>query len=139
MTSAELWRLRRSAALHGLAVVTFTLLALSGTSAAALGLYGLAVPLIVTGAAGAAGAAVITVAVWRWQGVEPGTAVPAGVTAQRTPRLVRAAAAVVVVISGVLLAPQGVDRGFVIWVAALLAAALALFALLAGERPRTAE
>jgi hypothetical protein len=44
---------------------------------------------------------------------------------------------VVVVISGVLLAPGGMDRGFVIGVAVLLAVALALFALLSGDRPRT--
>jgi hypothetical protein len=50
-----------------------------------------------------------------------------------------AAAAVVVLIAGVMLASQGMDRGFAISVAALLAAALALFALLAGDRPRPAE
>jgi len=44
----------------------------------------------------------------------------------------------VVLIAGVMLAPQGMDRGFVIWVAALLGALLALFALLTGDRPRTA-
>jgi hypothetical protein len=49
-----------------------------------------------------------------------------------------AAAAVVVVAAGVMLAPHGMDRGFVISVASGLAVALALFALLAGDRPRTA-
>jgi hypothetical protein len=157
MTDPEQRRLRRSAALHGFAVAVFALLALSGAGFAGPGLYGLAVPFIVAGIAGAGGAAVIAVTVWRWQrgatgaGVRGGAgvcmdSVPGGAAAtepsqapQRTVRLAMAAAAVVVLIVGVMLAPQGMDRGFVISVAALLAAALALFALLAGDRPRTAE
>ncbi len=191
MTSAEQRRLRRSAALHGFAVAVFAMLALSGAGIAAPRLYGLAVPLIITGLAGAAGAAAITAQVWRAQastGIPPGTGVPgaagipgntglsgdaavpgdaasAGSAAssgdaassgsaavpgavatnerreppQRAIRLAMAAAAVVALIAGVMLAPGGIDRGFVISVAALVAAALALFALLAGDRPRTAE
>lgn len=146
MTNPEQWRLRRSVALHGMAVAVFAMLALSGAGAAAQGLYGLAVPFIVAGTAGAVGAAVIAVTVWRGEaGVAVGP-VPGGAAAterreapQRTIRLAMAAAAVVVLIAGVMLAPKGMDRGFVISVAALLATALALFALLAGDRPRTAE
>ena len=119
----------RSVALHGAAVVVFGLLALSGAGAAAVGLWGLAVPFIVTGLAGATGAAVITMNVWRGQSEAP----------QRTARRAMAATAVVVLIAGLVLAPGGVDRGFVIAVAALLATALALFALLSGDRPRAAE
>jgi hypothetical protein len=156
MTNSEQRRLRRSAAQHGIAVVVFAMLALSGIGAAAPGLYGLAVPFIVTGVAGAGGAAVIAVAVWRLQrqeagaevldgaGVHPGS-VPGGAAAtgrneatQRTVRLAMAAAAVVALIAGVMPAPRGMDRGFVISVAAGLAVALALFALFAGDRPRTA-
>jgi len=150
MTNSEQRRLRRSVALHGFAVVVFAMLALSGAGAAAPGLYGVAVPFIVTGIAGAVGAAVIAVSVWRAQRGEADAAVRDGVSArldsvpaaaapQRNIRLAMAAAAAVVLAAGVMLAPQGLDRGFVISVAALLATALALFALLAGDRPRTAE
>jgi hypothetical protein len=142
MTDSERRRLRRSVALHGFAVVVFAMLALSGAAAAAPGLYGMAVPFIVTGIAGAMGAAVIAVSVWRAQRGEAGAGVrdaKRSEAPQRTTRLAMAAAAAVVLIAGVMLAPQGMDRGFVISVAALLAGALALFALLAGDRPRTAE
>jgi hypothetical protein len=157
MTNLEQRRLRRSAALHGIAVAVFAMLALSGASFAAPRLYGLAVPLIVAGIAGAVGAAVIAVTVWRMQRGEAGADVRDGAVArldtapggsaatkqseatQRTTRLAMAVASVVVLTAGVLLAPQGMDRGFVISVAAGLAVALALFALLAGDRPRTAE
>ena len=57
MTDPERRQLRRSAVLHGIAVAVFAMLALSGASAAAPGLYGLAVPFIVAGTAGAVGAA----------------------------------------------------------------------------------
>ena len=149
MTSAEQWRLRYSAALHGFAVMVFAMLALTGTVIATQGRYGLALPMMVTGLTGAAGAAAITAQVWRAQasiGVRPGTGVPGAVPGserreppQCTIRLAMATAAVVALIAGVLLAPGGIDRGFVISVAALLAAALALFALLAGDRPRPSE
>jgi hypothetical protein len=140
MTNLEQRRLRRSAALHGLAVAVFTLLALSGAATAGPGLYGLAVPFIVAGIAGGVGAAVIAMTVWRSQRGEAGAdATKRHEAIQRTVRLAMAAAAVVVVIAGVLLAPRGMDRGFVISVAAGLAVALAMFALLAGDRPRTAE
>jgi hypothetical protein len=111
----------------------------------------MAVPFMVTGVAGAGGAAVIAVSVWRLQRGEAGAGAqgasgvriepdPGGATAaQRTARLAMAAAAVVTFIAGVMLAPRGMDRGFVISVAAGLAVALALFALFAGDRPRTAE
>lgn len=131
-TGAEQRRLRRSVVLHGVAVVVFAMLALSGAATAAPGLYGLAVPSIVTGTAGAVGAALIAVSVWRAQ---RGDAAATG--RQRTVRLAMAAAAVVAMIAGVVLAPSGIDRGFVITVAGVLAGALALFALLSGDRPRS--
>lgn len=156
MTSPEQRRLRRSAALHGVAVVVFAMLACSGAGAVVPGLYGMAVPFIIAGIAGAVGAAVIAATVWRLQFQEAGAdvsdgagirmdVVPDGAAAikrsgatQRTARLAMAAAAGVVLIAGVMLAPQGMDRGFVISVAAVLAVALVLFALFAGDRPRTA-
>ncbi|RSM56541.1 hypothetical protein DMB66_34065 [Actinoplanes sp. ATCC 53533] len=156
MTDPERRRLRRSAALHGIAVAVWAMLAWSGAGFVAPGLYGMAVPFIVAGIAGAWGATVIAVNVWRLQSEEPGADIRDGAgvrmdpvpddaaatrriaAAQRTSRLAMAAAAVVVLIAGVMLAPQGMDRGFVISVAAGLAVALALFALLAGDRPRTA-
>ena len=156
MPSREQRRLRRSAGLHGIAVAVFALLAVSGVGFAGPGLYGLAVPFIVAGIAGAVGAAVIAVSVWRLQLGQVGADVRdgaggrpdsgrGGVAAtarseapQRMVRLAMAAAAVVVVIAGVILAPRGMDRSFVISVAAGLGVALALFALLAGDRPRTA-
>jgi hypothetical protein len=140
MTNLERRRPRRGAALHGIAVAVFAMLALSGAGAAAQGLYGLAVPFVVAGTAGGVGAAVIAVTLWREQRREAGAAATERSEApQRTVRLAMGAAAVVVLMAGVVLAPGGVDRGFVITVAALLAAALALFALLAGDRPRTVE
>ncbi|MEV6495070.1 hypothetical protein AB0M20_41585 [Actinoplanes sp. NPDC051633] len=144
MTTSEQWRLRRSVALHGFAVAVFAMLALSGAGAAAQGVYGIAVPFLVAGLAGAVGAAVIAVSVWRGLREAGGAVATAnGIrrsgAPQRSIRLAMAAAAVVVLIAGVMLAPQGMDRGFAISVAALLAAALALFALLAGDRPRPAE
>src|SRR5690349_20476751 len=146
MTNSEQWRLRRSVALHGIAVVVFAMLAWSGVGFAAPGLYGMAVPFIVAGVAGGVGAAVIAVTVWRLQLEEAvadvrdgAAATKRGEATQRTAGLAMAAAAVVVLIAGVMLAPQGMDRGFVISVATGLAAALASFALLAGDRPRTAE
>ena len=145
MTDSEQRRLRRSAAQHGIAVVVFAMLALSGAGTAGPGLYGMAVPFIVVGVAGAAGAAIIAVAVWRLQREEAGVPAGAGIrpagnaAAQRAVRLAMAAAAVVALIAGVMLAPRGMDRGFVISVAAGLAVALVLFSLFAGDRPRTAE
>jgi hypothetical protein len=157
MTNPEQRRLRRSAAMHGLAVAVWAMLAWSGAGFAAPGLFGMAVPFIVAGIAGTVGAAVIAVNVWRLQfeesvaDVRDGAdvrmdSVPDGAAAtkrieatQRTTRLAMAAAAVVVLIAGVVLAPQGIDRGFVISVSAGLAVTLALFALLAGDRPRPAE
>jgi hypothetical protein len=147
MTNPEQRRLRRSVAEHGIAVVVFAMLALSGVGVAVPGLYGLAVPFIVTGVAGAAGAAVIAVAVWRLQREEAGVLAGPGIrpggdagngAAQWTVRLAMVAAAVVALIAGVMLAPRGMDRGFVISVAAGLAVVLALFSLFAGDRPRTA-
>ncbi|GAA3917510.1 hypothetical protein [Actinoplanes auranticolor] len=145
MTDPERRRLRRSVVQHGIAAVVFTMLALSGATTAGPGLYGMAVPFMVTGVAGAGGAAVIAVSVWRLQRGEAGTGpqdasgVRGAVATQRTARLAMVAAAVVALIAGVMLAPQGMDRGFAISVAAGLAVALALFALFAGDRPRTAE
>jgi hypothetical protein len=135
MTNPEQRRLRRSAALHGAAAAVFAMLAWSGADAAAQGRYGLAVPFIVAGIAGGVGAAVIAMTVWRLQG---GAGVRVDPVPGKATRLAMAASAVVALIAGVMLAPQGMDRGFVISVAALLAAALASFALLAGDRPRTA-
>jgi hypothetical protein len=142
MTNSEQRRVRRSVAQHGIAVVVFAMLALSGVGVAGPGRYGMAVPFIVTGVAGATGAAVIAVAVWRLQREEAGVRPGGGTTneaAQRTVRLAMAAAAVVALIAGWMLAPQGMDRGFVISVAAGLAVALALFSLFAGDRPRNAD
>ena len=142
MTNAEQRRLRRSVALHVFAVAVFAMLALSGAGAATQRAFGLAVPFIVAGLAGAVGAALIAAAVWRSRRGEPvpgDTATHRNGAPQRTVRLAMAAAAVVVLAAGVLLAPGGMDRGFVISVAAFLAVTLALFALLAGDRPRIAE
>ncbi|MGW4946967.1 hypothetical protein ACWEOZ_35890 [Actinoplanes sp. NPDC004185] len=141
MTNSEQRRLRRSAAQHGIAVVVFAMLALSGVGAAGPGRYGMAVPFLVIGVAGSAGAAALAVAVWRLQRVPAGAGIrPAtNAAAQRTVRLAMAAAALVALIAGVLLAPQGMDRDFVISVAAGLAVALALFSLFAGDRSRTTE
>jgi hypothetical protein len=133
MTDPGRWRLRRSVAMHGVAVVVWSMLALSGAGAAAQGLYGLAVPFIVAGVAGGVGAALIAVAV---SGSDGDAVIKRSLATQRIARRAMAAAAVIVLLTGVVLAPRGMDRGFVIVVAALLAVALALFALFAGDRPR---
>jgi len=136
MTDSERRRLRRSVALHCIAVAVFAMLAFAG-SGIAVGAPAVAAPFIVVGLAGAVGAGLIAVSVWRTQSQEAAAIKPSG-PPQRTIRLAMAAAAVLALFTGVALAPQGVDRGFVIGVAAFLAALLALFALLAGDRPRTA-
>ncbi|MEV4490165.1 hypothetical protein AB0K04_08620 [Micromonospora coxensis] len=48
-------------------------------------------------------------------------------------------AAVIALVTGTALAPDGMDRGFVISVDAVLAGALASYALLAGEQHRPAR
>ncbi|MEV4641853.1 hypothetical protein AB0J80_31360 [Actinoplanes sp. NPDC049548] len=120
---------RRGVALHGLAAAVFTLLALSGVGELTGQARGLAVPSVITGAAGALGALALTWLLLRQQ---------AGVRAQRAVRLSMAVAAVAAMGAGVVFAPDGLDRGFVISVSAVLAGALALFALLCGS-PQPAD
>ncbi|WP_203784708.1 hypothetical protein [Paractinoplanes rishiriensis] len=100
---------------YAAAIVIFGLLA-----ASAVGARDLLVPTVLTGLAGALGAAIIGVA---------------GARPQRAARIGMTAAAVVVVLSGVAFAPDGDERGFVIGVAAFYALLLAAFALVAGPRP----
>ncbi len=137
--AAERSRLRRSALLHGLAVLAFGLLGWSGAALIGRGVPGLAVPSLVAGTAGSAGALVILVAVLRrraGRADRPTPARPSRFGAQGVARASMALAAVVTVVAGVAFAPAGMDRGFVISVAGLLGGARGWFALLAGEQPR---
>ncbi|WP_328473053.1 hypothetical protein OHA21_11495 [Actinoplanes sp. NBC_00393] len=124
--AAESRRLHRSAALHGLAVVVFGLLAFTGVGTLGSGARALGVPVLIVGAAGSMGALIIMVSVLRRS---RGTA-----RTQRAARIGMVVAAVVAVAVGVALAPAGWERGFVITVNALTGVLLALFAALAGER-----
>lgn len=124
------YRVDRSAVPHLLAMVIFALLAWSGAGMLRQGVDGLAVPSLMIGAAGAAGA-LLTV-----------TGTPSRHPGPRSHRLVRGAmvlVAVAALVTGAALAPSGIDRGFVISVDAVLSGALASYALLAGERHRTAR
>ena len=118
--------------MHGLAVAVFALLGLSGAGVLATDALGLALPTVITGAGGSLGALVLT---WLILRRRAGVAVPQAVRVQQATRLSMALAALVAAAAGVAFAPDGVDRGFVITVSAVLAGALALFALLAGESP----
>jgi peptidoglycan/LPS O-acetylase OafA/YrhL len=117
---------RRDAGRYALAVLIFGLLAASAVGLFRQDALGLAVPTVITGVVGAAGAAVVGVAAHR----RPDARV------QRTARVVMTIAAGAVAVTGVVLAPKGMDRGFVIGVAALLAVLLAAFALFAGPSRR---
>ncbi|MEV6302548.1 hypothetical protein AB0M02_24255 [Actinoplanes sp. NPDC051861] len=118
----------RGALRHGLAVTIFGLLAAYGVAGVFAGAYALAVPMLVAGVAGSAGAIVITLSILRWRGL--------GV--QRAARLGMAVAALVTVAVGVALAPAGWERGFVIAVDTGTGVLLALFAAFAGESGKEA-
>jgi hypothetical protein len=127
-------RLHRSAALHGVAVAIFGLMAWRGVDLLSLGAHALGLPMLIAGAAGATGALVIMWSVLRRRDptADPG---PQGrADAQRAARIGMAVAAAATVAVGVALAPAGWERGFVIAVNALTGGLLGLFALLAGER-----
>ncbi|MFG1605252.1 hypothetical protein [Actinoplanes sp. NPDC049265] len=133
---AERRRLRRGLVLHELAIVVFGLLAWQGIDAIRADVGAMGVPMLIAGAAGLAGALAIVVPALRWRhlGDPPRWFTPARV--QRAARIGMGLAAVAAVVAGVALAPRGLERGFVITVNAVVGGLLALFALLAGERPR---
>ncbi|WP_088974513.1 hypothetical protein [Micromonospora coxensis] len=122
-------RLGRSALPHLLAMVIFGLLAWSGGSTLRQGVDGLAAPSLMIGAAGAVGALLMVAS-------PSGPADRSGPDPHRLVRLAMVLAAVIALATGTALAPDGMDRGFVISVDAVLAGALASYALLAGgQRP----
>ncbi len=129
---ADRRRLHRSAALHGVAVVIFGLMAWRGADLLGLGGRALGVPMLIAGAAGATGALVIAWSVLRRR--DPAAGSPGRAGAQRAARIGMAVAAVATVAVGVVLAPAGWERGFVISVNTFTGGLLAVFALLAGER-----
>jgi hypothetical protein len=112
---------RRGVIRYVLAVLAFGLLALYGANALRQDAPAVGVPLLITGLAGALGAAA-TAAAARWR---PESRV------QRSVRLAMLLTSAAVVVTGVALAPDGEERGFVIGVAAFLAVLLAAFALAA--------
>ncbi|MGY0004260.1 hypothetical protein [Micromonospora sp. I033] len=107
--------------LHLLAVVIFGLLAWSGIDGLDREVAGLAVPSLIVGSAGVV-RAILAVA-----GILPAI--------RPAVRACLVLAAVVALTTGYVLAPSGMDRGFVIAVDAVLAGALAAYAFL-GEPPR---
>jgi hypothetical protein len=123
-------RLLRVALSHLLSTVVFGLVAVAGVAALA-GQPSSGVPWAVAGLGGAAGSVAILVAALLARRVagDPAAAARYAPVA-RVARLVMLVAAVVAAATGVLLAPDGVDRGFSITVNVGLAVALALFALL---------
>jgi hypothetical protein len=113
-------RSRPGLVLHALAVVIFALLAWQGVDAIRTGLSAFGVPMLIAGAAGLGGAsAIILGARWRRAGV------------RRAARIGMVLAATATVVTGVVLAPHGLDRGFVITVNTVVGGLLALFALFA--------
>ncbi|TDC84543.1 hypothetical protein E1193_05280 [Micromonospora sp. KC606] len=111
--------------LHVLAVVIFGLLTWSGVAGLGRGVAALAVPWLIIGAVGAIRALLAVTGL-----LSPQT--PWAV--RRSARGVMLLAAVVALMVGLVLAPTGMDRNFVIAVDAVLAAALGAYAFL-GESP----
>jgi hypothetical protein len=111
---------------YALAILTFGALAVSAVDHLRQEGSGLGVPFLIAGVAGAGGATVVAAAIyWRL-----------GARVRRATRTAMIVAAMAVAGSGIALAPDSTDHGFVIGAAALLAALLAGFALLAGPTPR---
>lgn len=109
-----------------LAVLTFGALAVSAVDHLRSEGTGLGVPFLIAGVAGATGATVVGAAIyWRL-----------GARVRRATRASMIISAMAVAGSGVALAPDSADHGFVIGAAALLAALLTGFALLAGPARR---
>lgn len=119
-------RVLRDVPLHVLAVVIFGLLAWSGVVGLAQDVPALAVPSLIVGVAGAVRALSTVTGL-----------LPAGGAARRVAKGATLLAAVAALAAGIVLAPDGTDRGFVIAVSAVLAAALAAYAVL-GEPVRRA-
>ena len=120
--------------MHLLAAVVFALLVWSGVTMLDPYAYGMAVPSLIVGAAGLAGSLVIAASVWRWRTTSRG----GRSSVQTVTRLAMTAAAVAAMVTGVVLAPGGMDRGFVIAVAVFHAMLLVAYALVCGYRPRPA-
>ncbi|MBM0257504.1 hypothetical protein [Micromonospora sp. 4G55] len=121
-------RVGRGALPHLLAMVIFGLLAWSGGSMLRQGVDGLAVPSLMIGAAGAVGALLMMAR-------RPSRhADESGPDLHQLVRVAMVLVALTALVTGTALAPDGMDRGFVISVDAVLAGALASYALLAGEQ-----
>jgi hypothetical protein len=123
-------RLVRDVPWHVLALVIFGLLGWSGVVGLDQGVPALAVPSLIVGGAGAVRAFLAVT------GILPIATDPV------TRRMVRAAsvsAAAIALGTGFVLAPDGMDRGFVLGVNAVLAGALAAYAFLAEPASRAAS
>ncbi|HEX8346133.1 MAG TPA: hypothetical protein VF657_15540 [Actinoplanes sp.] len=131
---ADRRRLHRSAALHGVAVVIFGLMAWRGAGTLGVGAEALGVPMLIAGTAGASGALVIVWSVLRHRHRTAHPGPPARTGAQLVARIGMGLAAVATVAAGVVLAPAGWEREFVISVNTVTGSLLGVFALLAGER-----
>ncbi|MET8266230.1 hypothetical protein ABZU92_19800 [Micromonospora arida] len=110
----------------GLLVVAFGLLAYTGTTAVDAPTRALGLSWSIIGAAGALGVLTIMVAARR-----------RAVRLEDAARLAMAMAALAALAVGVAFAPEGAERGFVVAVTGVLAAALAVYASLAGDLRRT--
>ena len=128
---AEQLRLGRSVWMHVAAAVVFGLLAWSGATMLGPHSTGMGLSLLIAGAAGCAGSLVIALSVRRQRATLKG-----GSAAQVAARLAMTAAAIAAGLTGVALAPGGMDHDFVIGVALFHAILLAAYALFCGDRPR---
>ncbi|MEJ3746379.1 hypothetical protein WEI85_24200 [Actinomycetes bacterium KLBMP 9797] len=137
--SADRRRSHHGAVLHGVAVVIFGLMVWSGVDGLGVGAQALGVPMVITGAAGATGALVIVWSMLRRPGLNADPRPPARMSAQRAARIGMALAAVAAVAVGVVLAPIGWEREFVIAVNGVTGGLLAVFAPLAGGRAARAQ
>ncbi|BBH69476.1 hypothetical protein ACTI_61610 [Actinoplanes sp. OR16] len=104
---------------YGFAVLVFLLMAWSGAGLAGADSPGLPLAFLIGGVAGAAGS------------------IAAMLGRRRLARTVMLAGAATAAVAGFAFAPGGVDRGFVIGAAVLVAGLLALFALVSTPRSTT--
>ncbi|MGI5146739.1 hypothetical protein ACQEVC_10185 [Plantactinospora sp. CA-294935] len=138
-------RLRRRllvvASSYLLAVLVSALVARAGLAAGRSGVDRIGLPWAVVGLAGMLGAGTLTAAAWyarRGLGTGPAdpTRLARAVLLARVGRIGMVLVAAIAAVLGVVLAPDGAERGFAILASTGLAALLALFAVLANDLTR---
>ncbi|AVT33336.1 hypothetical protein C6361_32215 [Plantactinospora sp. BC1] len=124
-----------------LAVLVSALVARAGLAAGRSGVDRIGLPWALVGLAGMLGAGTLATAAWyARRGLGTGSPDPArlarAVLLARVGRIGMVLVAAVAAVLGIVLAPDGAERGFAILVSTGLAALLALFALLANDLSR---